>query len=98
MIFFKIPRGKEDAADRNVLELTCREMSFRNCDVSHSVFIKMEEKTEEKKDHLVKSPADHVSGTCASQQPAPYRVRVDGFQGRGRLRLLNGAPGVSLRT
>ena len=95
MIFFKIPRGKEDAAVRNVLELTC-EMSFRNCDVSHSVFIKMEEKTEEEKDlHLVKSPANHVSGTCASQQPASYRVRVDRFQGRGRLRLLYGAPGVA---
>ena len=49
----------------------------------------MEEKTEEGKDlYLVKSPAGHVSGTCASQPPASYRPRAGGFQGRGHLRLL----------
>lgn len=47
MIFFKIPRGKEVAAVRNMVELTCHEIGFRNGDVSHSVFIKTEEKTGE---------------------------------------------------
>ena len=33
---------------------------------------------------LVKRPAPHVSGTCASQQPALHRVPAGRFAGRGR--------------
>lgn len=43
---------------------------------------------QEKDLYLVKRPAHHVSGTCASQQPAFYRGPAGWFSGKGPFRFI----------